>query len=161
MSLDDLLVFFEEIPIVQEYVASYFWYPFIESAHVVSVAFVLGSIFFVDLRLMGFISRDNPVRRASRILPVTWVAFAVAVVTGILLYLPAASRYTWNFAFQIKFLLLALAGINMLVFHYGIWRTVDAWDQGPPPAAARTAGFLSAALWLAVVYYGRLTPFVG
>jgi len=94
-------------------------------------------------------------------LNITWAAFAVAVVTGILLYFVQASRYTWNFAFQIKFLLLALAGINMLVFHYGVWRTVDGWDVGPPPAAARVAGFLSALLWLGVVYYGRLTPFVG
>ena len=41
MSIDDFLVWFEDIPIVQEYVASYFWYPLIESTHVVSVAFLV------------------------------------------------------------------------------------------------------------------------
>ena len=34
-------------------------------------ASVVGSIFFVDLRLLGFLGKGNPVRQASRILPFT------------------------------------------------------------------------------------------
>ncbi len=142
----------EEIPLVQAYAASYFWFPLIETVHVLSLTFLVGSIFFVDLRLMGFVRGSISIRRAMQILPYTWAAFGVAVVTGTLLYAVQASRYTFNFAFQIKFALLVLAGLNMAAFHFGIWRTVDRWDNGGPvPTAAKIAGFLSAAIWVATV----------
>jgi hypothetical protein len=101
------------------------------------------------------------VRRAEKIVPYTWVAFALAVVTGTIFFLQQPRMYVHNEAFQIKFTLLALAGINLAVFHFGIWRKVDAWDDGrPTPTAARLSGLVSAVLWIGVLFYGRLVPFV-
>jgi Family of unknown function (DUF6644) len=161
MSLDDILSALEDWPLGMAVNESEFWFPFVESIHVLSFAFMVGSIFFVDLRLLGFIGKGNPVRQASRILPFTWGAFAVACVSGVLMFAPAASRYVVNPAFQLKFILMGLAGLNMLVFHYGVWRSVAAWDQGiATPPAAKFAGFLSMACWVGVVISGRVVPFL-
>jgi hypothetical protein len=151
----------EAIPFVETYAADANMYATIESVHVLTVALVVGTIMFVDLRLLGFIGRGNPVRRASKILPYTWWAFVFAVISGLMLWAVAANRHSHNPAFQIKMLLILLAGINMAAFHFGVWRSVDAWDDGgKTPAAARLAGALSLVFWLGALFYGRFTPWV-
>jgi hypothetical protein len=162
MNLDDILAWFEEWPIGQEINQSTFWFPFTESVHVVSFAFMVGSIFFVDLRLLGFLGKGNPVRHASRILPFTWGAFIVSAVSGTLMFAPAASLYFSNPAFQWKLILMVVAGLNMLVFHFGVWRSVNAWNEGVgTPVAAKLAGLISMVGWIGVVIAGRTVPFLG
>ena len=59
-------------------------------------------------------------------------------------------------AFRIKMVLLALAGLNALIFHLTIYRDVANWDPGSePPARARLAGLLSLVFWIGVIAAGR------
>lgn len=150
----------EDWEIVQDFAASNFWYPLVESLHVAGVAFLVGAIIFVDMRLVGFHRSGNPVRAASRILPLAWLGSVVAVVTGVILFAPQASRYVVNPAFLIKFGLMFAAGLNMAVFHFGVWPSVASWDDTATPVAAKASGILSAVFWLGVVFFGRLVPFL-
>jgi hypothetical protein len=162
VTLEDVLVWFEDWPVGQAINQSEFWFPFTESVHVASFALMVGSIFFVDLRLLGFLGKGHPVRQAARILPFTWGAFLVSTVSGVLMFAPAASLYFSNPAFQWKLILMVVAGINMLVFHFGVWRTVNAWNEGgPTPTGAKLAGLISMAGWIGVVIAGRTVPFLG
>jgi hypothetical protein len=69
-----------------------------------------------------------------------------------------AARYTVNFAFQAKLVLMAVAGLNVLIFHFITYRNVGKWDHGVGvPLAARLAGLISLGCWVAIVYYGRFT----
>jgi hypothetical protein len=159
-NFDDFFDALSDSDFVQNYANAELTIPIVESLHVLAVGLVVGTIFFVDLRLMGFF-KSTSVRRAEKIVPYTWWAFALAVITGTIFFLQQPRMYIHNEAFQIKFTLLALAGINLAVFHFGIWRTVDAWDAGrPPPGTAKAAGVISALLWIGVLFYGRLVPFV-
>jgi len=161
MNVDDILTAIEDWPFGMAVNESAFWFPFVESVHVLSFAFMVGSIFFVDLRLLGFLGKGNPVRQASRILPFTWIAFVVATISGTLMFAPAASRYFYNPAFQWKFALMLLAGVNMVVFHFGVWRSVNAWDAAvATPRAAKIAGLISIVSWIGVVVTGRIVPFL-
>jgi hypothetical protein len=55
---------------------------------------------------------------------------------------------------------MLLAGVNMLVFHFGAYRHVREWDERqPPPRAAQLAGALSITLWLGVIFFGRWIGF--
>jgi Family of unknown function (DUF6644) len=136
-------------------------FPEIETAHVLALALVFGSILMVDLRLLGIASRDNPVSKLSaECLPYTWIAFICAVITGTMLFASRAHTYFHNLQFQLKFVFMALAGLNMLAFHFGAYRRVLEWDTSqPPPPAARLAGALSVALWTAVIFCGRWIGF--
>ena len=63
----------------------------------------IGTISIVDLRLLGIASLDRALDRLMRdVLPYTWSAFAVAVVTGGLLFSSNAVIYAHNFFFQGK-----------------------------------------------------------
>jgi hypothetical protein len=136
-------------------------FPIVETLHVISLAMVFGSIVMVDLRLVGATSRNSAVSRLSgEVLPYTWGAFICAVVTGTLLFVSKAHTYFYNLQFQLKFLCMFLAGVNMAVFHFGAYRQVLAWDERhPPPRAARLAGALSIALWIGVIFFGRWIGF--
>lgn len=140
---------------------TYWFFPVIEVGHVLSIAVVFGSIFMVDARLLGFIDRNSTVTQVSReILPYTWTAFGCAVLTGSLLFVSKAEQYFHNPQFQLKFLFMFLAGVNMLVFQRGAFRRVLHWDHAlPPPAGARIAGALSIILWIAVIFMGRWVGF--
>ena len=54
---------------------------------------------------------------------------------------------------------MALAAVNMLIFHFGAYRKVAQWDTAVPPTSARVAGALSIAFWVAVIFFGRWIGF--
>jgi hypothetical protein len=135
--------------------------PIIESIHVMAVATVFGTILIVDLRLMGLTDTNRPFTRVFReILKFTWIGFAVAVPTGVLLFMPNAHTYVVNTAFKLKLLALVAAGINMAVFEFTVLKRVAEWDTVVPvPRSARMAGIASLVIWTAVIVFGRWIGF--
>jgi len=132
-------------------------FPFCESLHVVGATFVMGSILMLDLRLLGIAGRRYPISQIIReIVPWTLAAFAMAVVFGVGLFITQPGRYMANRAFQIKLVLLVLAIVNMLVFHFWSKRRIAAWDTAETASgAARLAGACSLVLWVGVMLAGR------
>ncbi len=137
------------------------WFPWVESAHVVFLAAVAGTIFTVDARLAGLTSRQLRFTYLSeQLLPWTWGAFIGAAITGGLMFIANATSYVGNTPFLIKMCLLLLAGLNMLYFQFVTFRTVQTWDSGMPIPAARAAGVLSMLVWAGVIGFGRWIGFV-
>jgi len=136
-------------------------FPIVETFHVIFLALVFGSIAMVDMRLLGLTSRDSLVSRLSReVLPWTWIAFILAAMSGTMLFMSKAQSYFYNREFDLKFLFMFLAGINMMVFHFGIYRKVGSWDSTfPTPNGARVAGAVSLVCWSLVIVFGRWIGF--
>jgi hypothetical protein len=132
----------------------------VEVIHVFAIAFMIGTIMIVDVRLLGLGSRKRPFTEFSRLLPFTWVAFAIAVIAGALLFISRPLEYFENAVFWTKMVLIGFAGINMIVFEFITVRSVKEWDLSPsPPLAARLAGGISITCWLLVLFCGRLIGF--
>ena len=136
-------------------------FPTIETAHVIALVTVIGTIALVDLRLVGVKGHALRVSQLAKdTLPWTWGAFVLAAITGGLLFISKASSYMINPYFLWKMALMALAGLNMLYFHLTTWRTVEHWELDPSfPGMAKLAGWLSLIFWLGVVFCGRLIGF--
>src|SRR5205823_8901515 len=117
-----------------------------------------GSVAMFDLRLLGWIMRKAPVSEVvDRLLPWTIGAFVIMVISGTLLFYAIPLRSYQNIFFRTKMLLLLVAGLNVWVFHSRVFPSVAAWDlEGIPPRRARVAGALSIALWIGVVFSGRM-----
>jgi hypothetical protein len=78
------------------------------------------------------------------------------VLTGALLFFSQPLKCYNSLFFRIKMTLLLLAGVNALVFHLTMYRSMADWDQMPVPSLrARLAGWLSLALWVAIITAGR------
>ena len=160
MSPSDLCEWLQGQPFATAIAESTILFPAIETVHVLALTLVVGSIAMVDLRLLGAVSRERSVTAVSRdVLPVTWLAFLAAAISGFLMFASKAQTYLSDTPFQLKVVALLLAGANMLVFHFVTYRGVDAWDLGPAPPAARVAGGLSLLFWVAVVIFGRWIGF--
>lgn len=140
---------------------SQYAYPIIESVHVWTLCLFVGLAAMLDLRLMGAIMRDVPVSRvAARLLPWTITGFAIMVVSGLLLFYAIPVRSYQSIFFRFKLVLLVLAGINVWVFHSGIFLSVATWDTDRvPPRAARIAGAMSLLLWAAIIIMGRMIAY--
>lgn len=162
MFIDQLLQTLHDLPLAAAIRENDLYFPAIETVHVAAIAVVFGSIAVVDLRLLGFAAhRRSAARLTGELLPFTWVGFALAVISGGLMFISNAPDYVANPWFLAKFVFLGLAGINMLVFHFTTYRTIADWDSGPAPARARLAGLLSILLWTLVILCGRWIAFSG
>ena len=140
---------------------SSFLFPLIETLHVLAITAMVGTIAVVDLRLLGLASRNRPVDKLmDEVLPFTRKAFAVAAVSGSLLFTSHAVDYASKWPFQAKMVLLLLALINIVVFHRLTARNAQAWNQSGLPFTARFGGGLSLAIWIAIVATGRWIGFV-
>jgi hypothetical protein len=65
-----------------------------------------------------------------------------------------------NIFFRLKIVMLALAGLNVWVFHRGVWRTIERWGVDvATPRAARVAGAASLVLWVSIIFAGRLIAY--
>ena len=136
-------------------------FPMLEAAHVIALGLVFGTILIVDLRLLGVAGRERAYARVSNdVLKWTWAAFGLAVITGTLMFTTNARVYVDNTFFRIKFALMALAGLNMLVFQITTGRAHAAWGEGQPaPRLGKAAAVLSLLLWLGVIFMGRAVGF--
>ncbi len=140
---------------------SFFLFHLLESAHVFGLALVFGTIAIIDLRLLGLASSQRSfTRMASDILKWTWGAFALTALTGALMFTTNAAVYYHNFFFRTKMVLLALAGLNMLVFELTAGRTIHRWDKAPAaPPVGKAVAAVSIVLWIAVIFMGRIIGF--
>jgi len=136
-------------------------FPWIECFHVLALSVVVGSIAFVDLRLIGVAARDRSVAQTTRsVLPVTWSAFIAAVITGGLLFSSNATMYAHNIYFQVKIGLIVAAGANMSLYHLFLDRGSELWTTAErTPLRARLTGVVSLGLWVTIVACGRWIGF--
>ena len=129
----------------------------IETVHVLGITLLAGTIAIVDLRLLGVILKKDRVSDVARlVLPVTWIGFAIMFSSGSLLFMAEALKSYQNPAFRLKMLLLLVAGLNPLIFHSTVYRSVAEWDRaGITPRRASVAAALSLTLWSLIIMSGR------
>ncbi len=132
-------------------------YPILNVLHCVGILLVAGTIIVVDLRLLGLGMRRSPVSSVvKQVLPWTLSGFGFMFVTGSLLAWSEPLRLYRSLFFPWKLLFLALAGLNALLFHCGVYRGVCAWDSASlTPVRARLAGAVSIVCWISVIAAGR------
>lgn len=130
-------------------------FPAVETVHLLGMALLVGTTTAFDLRLLGWALREydaTEVRR--RLLPWAWVGLAVQIATGMMLFASEAVKLYGNLAFRLKMVLLVLAGVNALLFH---WTGTGLARSG---AGRKVAACVSLLLWLGIVTAGRFIGFV-
>jgi hypothetical protein len=129
-------------------------YPVVETAHIVALAALFGSILAVDLRILGA-SQALPAAVLMRhLLPVSLLAFGGAAATGSLLFIAHADDIIGNRVFVLKMCLIGAAGINAAIFHTAGFGQPANWGAGAP-WPARAVAVLSILIWIGVIACGR------
>ncbi len=140
--------------------STYVW-PAIEATHVLSLALSVGTIVLVDLRLIGATMRNEPVTDViEQTQPWTIAGFALAFISGGILFWSEAGRLYPSYSFRFKMVCIALLGINALLFHSTIYKSIDQWNKwAVTPARARFAGWFGLIFWMVVIFCGRWTAY--
>ena len=140
---------------------SLFYFPLLESVHVLGLSLVVGTIVVIDLRLLGLASTQRSFQRvASDVFKWTWGAFAVTAVAGALMFTTNAEVYFHNFYFRMKLALLVLAGLNVIVFQRTAYRSLPRWDRAPAaPPIGRAIAVISLVVWIGAIFAGRMIGF--
>ena len=141
--------------------SSYWLWPMLEIIHFIGLSLLFGAMLIVDLRLAGYL-RQIDIMAAHRLLPWAVFGFLLNLATGYLFFLGDPARYAINIGFQLKMVLLLIAGLNALWFIWKINPRVADWDaHGDTPNDAKAVAILSLFAWLGVLLLGRLIPYVG
>jgi hypothetical protein len=140
---------------------SLYMYPLVETVHVLSLLLFVGTVSFVDLRLLGWVFRELPVSEVTaRLIPWTIAGFVIAATTGALLFYAIPVRTYLSVFFRIKVILLVVAGVNAALFHLYLKRGEVVWDrEARLPLRARATGAVSLLSWATVIVMGRMIAY--
>ena len=150
----------ETATIVASFVVDNPWvWPGSETFHFIGLSLLFGIVLMVNLRMLGII-RTVPFAAMHRLLPWGMLGLVINTITGMLFFVAKPEQYTYNLAFQLKVVFLLLAGGNLLFL------TVfdDAWvfEEGDEPALpVKLVAACSIFLWIGVIFFGRMLPYIG
>ena len=134
-------------------------WPTIESVHFVGLTLLFGTIAAWDLRLLGM-ARRIPIVEFHRLIPFAVLGFAINAMSGSMFLMTEPNQYLYNPAFHFKLLLVAIAGLNVLLFYTTVFRRLTTLAPGvTPPRMLRVFGAVSLACWIGVIVCGRLITF--
>src|SRR5262245_16378586 len=147
----DVLAAIEQLALVRAIKASFFTYPVINALHILSIGALLTGIFLLDLRILGAFRSVPFIPFSALLRRLALVAFACAIVTGLLLVSVRASEYATKPVFLVKMSLILVAGLNFLAF------ALVSRNQGKAAALFAT---LSLVLWTSALFAGRFIGFL-
>jgi len=133
-------------------------FPVLETLHFIGLALLVGGIGILDMRVLG-IGKGLFVKPLHKLLPLVFLGFALNLVSGLLFFLADPVGYGNNTAFQLKMVLILLAGLNALWFEFAVAKQLPAW--GPDvdaPSEAKVICALSLFLWTGIIVAGRMMP---
>ena len=134
-------------------------FPVIETIHILGLGFSVGTVMWLDLRLLGLAMKKTPVTDVlEQLEPWAIGGFSVMFVSGFLLLLSEPLKCYTTLAFRLKAIMLILAGLNVLYFHRKVMFNIQDWDRHMP-WRAKMVGAFSLFLWLGIVIAGRWTAY--
>jgi hypothetical protein len=126
------------------------WFPLLESIHVLCIVVLMAAIISADLRILGITGRDYKIANfVPELTRWAWVMVIPAVLTGTALFITRPAAYAANPAFQIKMGLLVLSAINVFLL-YRKWQ-----PDNPASTAVQFSAALSLCAWVGIIFAGR------
>ena len=131
--------------------------PIVQTVHILALGAVMGSIVFVNLRILGLaVPAQSPGEMIKRLLPFTWWALLPLFVSGLVFIIARPDRYFFNPVFGITFALLVPALILGLCLHLPSRREPAYWEKSAiRRSLVRSMAVVSIVLWLSVMMAGR------
>ncbi len=142
-------------------------WPASESVHFLGLSLTFGVLLAVNLRILG-VMKQVPFEAVHRLLPWGMLGFGANLITGMLFFIGQPNQYVGSAPFYWKVVFLMIAGANFL--YLTVFR--KAWPAGDNAGTAlegtwdasladKAMAVLSLFSWAAVLYGGRMLPFIG
>ncbi|MGY2737037.1 DUF6644 family protein [Sphingomonas sp. UYP23] len=144
-------------------IASRAWtVPMLQSVHILSIAVVMSSVAVLDLRLAGYLGREQSLREYNlRLYPWIWGGLGVLLATGLLQIMAEPARELLNWIFLTKMVLIVFA----VLFTAPVRRLLEDRRFRDMPVRKRFiirgCALASLSLWVAIVVCGRWIAYAG
>jgi hypothetical protein len=135
-------------------------WPLLQSLHYLGAPLLLGTVGLFDLRALGLAKGVTP-RAIHRLVPWGVGGYISNMLIGTVFFFGHPDQYFYNNAFRFKALLMAIAGINILVF-YGTGAFAEMTTLSPGADASLRIKIIagtSLCVWVGVLMCGRLITF--
>src|SRR5262245_60664191 len=134
------------------------WYfAIIETIHIMAFTILLGTIFIVNLRVLGFgLRRQSSAQVARYLKPYTWGSLLVVAITGGVLFASEAVKLGGSAPFLWKIDILALAVLIHMLINKKL--TSNVATEGSP--GIKIAACISLLCWFSVALAGRAIAFL-
>lgn len=146
---------------VGNYVAAHDWvWPLCETLHFIAMSLIIGTVGVVDLRILGAL-KGIPIHYLDKFIPIGVIAFIVNASTGFVFVagnpVGGPMEYLTNLSFQLKMLVVLIAGVNLLIFYVtGVHRAlVGVAADGEAPGSAKAIAAVSLTAWIFIIIFGR------
>ena len=131
--------------------------PAIQSVHIVAIGVLVGSLFMLDMRILGVLSGDQPISAVNRRFgPWIWGAIAVLLVSGLLLIVGEPARELLSFSFWAKMVMLLIGIAIVIAFQIHLRANQAQWEASFVAAPTTKAlAIISIFIWVAIIFLGR------
>jgi hypothetical protein len=137
--------------------SSRFYFPIIETFHLLALTVLFGAVIVLNLRLCRIIMTHQPVQQvAFDLSPWGLWSLVVILVSGVLLFLSEAMKCYASTPFQVKMLFL----FGALIFHFTLHWKITRGNREPGLFPGIVVGAVNAFLWLGVGLGGRAIGFL-
>jgi hypothetical protein len=135
--------------------------PAIQSIHILGIGVVIGSVFMINLRVLGWAGMDQTLRQTtSRFGPWLTAALCVLLATGALMVIGEPARELVTFSFWFKMSLVAVGTLIAAIFQITLRKHEQLWEE--TLVHRRSIKFLAVLtflIWVCIIVLGRLIAY--
>ena len=136
--------------------------PTVQTVHILSISIVMASVVMLNMRILGFNSKQQPLAAAARrYVPWVWITLIVLLLTGSTLIVGEPARSLQNPAFLLKMGMLLMVLLLLFVFQKGLRKDDMYWERTRTRrTGVRTLAIVSLGLWAGIVFAGRWIAYI-
>ena len=143
-------------------VAGLVGWPLMLSMHAVGLAIVVGILFALNMRMLGYF-KPIPYVALSELMTYSWIGIALNVFSGFSLFMAQATVYVTNIPFLAKITFIVLGIANVHYTQRVLKREAAGWDAADTDTVPQMSLLLagsSLAFWILAVVGGRLIAYL-
>jgi uncharacterized protein DUF6644 len=135
--------------------------PTIQSIHIVGIGVVMGSVFMIYLRILGWAGMDQTLRQTvNRFGPWLTGALYLLLATGILMVIGEPVRELVTFSFWLKMSLVAVSTLIAAVFQISLRKKERHWEEILiHRRSIQGLAILTFVIWACIIILGRLIAY--
>lgn len=135
--------------------------PAIQSIHIIGIALVFGSVFMIDLRILGWAGRDQTLRQTTaRYGPWLTGSLWLMLASGLLMVVGEPVRELMTFSFWAKMSLVAVGTVIAIAFLAGVRKHEQHWEEKRVhQGGVKMLAIVTFLIWSTIIILGRLIAY--
>jgi hypothetical protein len=135
--------------------------PTIQSIHIAGIGIVLGSVFLMDLRILGLAGKDQTLRQTTdRFGPWLMWSLVVLLATGVMMVIAEPVRELITVSFWVKMFLVAVGTLIAATFLKTLRSHDQKWEETfVTRLSIKLMSIVTFLVWVAVIVLGRLIAY--